>query len=91
MDAIDSKKADRNVEVCSVPSIAVDILFHVHQLFHIIAVICLPVIDIEKELDSEQGHANHVPCKVLYVLRFVNPKKFDNRKLHLGPIRIKVN
>ena len=30
------------------PSIAVAILFHACQLFHIVAVICLPVIDTEK-------------------------------------------
>jgi hypothetical protein len=30
------------------PSIAVAILFHAHQLFHSVALICLPVIDTEK-------------------------------------------
>jgi hypothetical protein len=30
------------------PGIAVAILFHTCQLFHIVAVICLPIIDAEK-------------------------------------------
>jgi hypothetical protein len=38
-----------DVEVCLPPScIAVAILFHANQLFHIVAVICLPVIDTQK-------------------------------------------
>ena len=35
-------------------------------------------------LDSEQYHANQIPCCVLYV----SFKKFYNQKLHLGHIRI---
>jgi hypothetical protein len=41
----------------SCPSIAVAILFYACQLFHIPAVTCLPVINTEKSLDAEQGHA----------------------------------
>jgi hypothetical protein len=51
-------------EVC----ILVAILFHGCQLFHTVAVICLPVIDTEKWLDSEQGHADPISCYVLYVI-----------------------
>lgn len=48
------------------------------------------VTDTGKQLHSEQGHADHTPCYALYVLRFVNPKKFHNCGIHLGPTRIKV-
>jgi hypothetical protein len=60
------------------PSTAVAILFNAHKLFHIIAAICLPVIDTEKYLDSEQGHADHITPVMfsMFYMRFVNLKKF---------------
>lgn len=36
------------------PSIAIAILFHACQLFHIVTVICLPVTD------TEQGQVDHI-------------------------------
>ena len=49
-------------------SIAVAILFHACQLFHIVALTCLPVIDTEERLGSEQGQAGHIARFVLDVL-----------------------
>jgi hypothetical protein len=72
-------------------SMAAATLFHHCQLFHTVAVICLPVTDTEKYLDPEQGHADHILCYVLCVRRFVNLKKSHNYKLHVGPIKLKVN
>ena len=50
------------------PRIAVAILFHACQLFHIVALTCLPVIDTEERLGSEQGQAGHIARFVLDVL-----------------------
>lgn len=52
-------------------------MLHVCQLFHIVAIKCLPVTDVEKKLDSEQGQADHKLCYVLDVMRFVNLKKLQ--------------
>jgi hypothetical protein len=42
---------------------------HACQLFNIAAVTYLSVIDTEKYPDSEQGHADHIPCYLLYEVR----------------------
>jgi hypothetical protein len=46
---------------------------------------------MQKNNDSEQGHADYIPCYVLYVMRFVTARKFHNYKLHVGPIKLKVD
>ena len=45
----------------------------------------------KKTLYSEQGHADHIPCYVLSVMRFSNLIKSHNYKLHVGPIKLKVS
>lgn len=51
--ALERLKGSGIVEACN-PSIVVAILFHVYQLFHIIAVICLPVIKKKNNLTQSR-------------------------------------
>jgi hypothetical protein len=72
------------VEACPSPACS-----HACQLFHIVALMCLPVTDTEKYPDSEQGHAGHVSYYVLYVvLMLVNLRK-SHKTLH-RPIKLNV-
>ena len=67
-------------------SIVVAALSHACRQFHIVAVQCLLVTDTEELPDSEQGHADHILCYVLYVLRFANLEEFHkalHRTLHV--------
>ena len=69
------------------PSIARAIVFYVCPLFQIVAVIWQPIINTEKQLDSEQSHGVHILlCSVwgLLILQW-----FINHSM--GPLQLKVS
>lgn len=45
----------------------------------------------QKKPDTELIGAGHIPCYVLYVMRFVDLNKFPNYELHIGPNRFQKN
>ena len=69
------------------PSIARAIVFYVCPLFQIVAVIWQPIINTEKQLDSEQSHGVHILlCSVwgLLILQWsINQS--------MGPLQLKVS